>query len=116
MSAHAGPLVPDFWPCGGQRLPDNIDLGWNLWKFSADLLIVGRYLALEVVVALQGNLEVEQQFLLPVALQTFLDGLLTGPNARITQLGQLLRITFPTHNGSHDPQPRQTADVTDDVV
>ena len=35
---------------------------------------------------------------------------------RIAQSSQLFWITFPGHDGSDDRKPRQTADVTDDVV
>src|SRR5215472_781216 len=56
FSAHAGPLATDFWPCGGQGFIQHINFGGHLLECSADLLIVGRELALEVVVALQGKI------------------------------------------------------------
>src|SRR5215831_14372157 len=48
FSAHAGPLVKDFWPCGRQGFLQYIDFGGHLLECSAHLLLVGRYLALEV--------------------------------------------------------------------
>src|SRR5215472_4300418 len=71
FTAQARPLVAGFWPCGGQGFLQHIDFGGHLLEFAADLLPVGRYLTLEVVVALQGHLEIKEQLLLPVALQAF---------------------------------------------
>jgi hypothetical protein len=63
---------------------------------------------LEVVVTLQRNFEIEQQFLLPVTLQTFFDRFPAGSNPRRqTFFGQVVgrEITVQTGPQRSSAQP-----------